>query len=356
MGMTADDRSKMSDPVDVRTRPLFVLPDKRLVLVDISNGLDALWDAFERLAKADQATFDDYQRRKAEWLEGRVIGHLTKLFPSHTVYGNLTYPDPDKPEGSTAELDAAVLWGPFLVLVEAKAKQFRLESQLGDIGRLRTDIKANVEDAFDQARRAARYVNDSPTPIFTETSSGRKMEVQKDHLRRTYLLTVSQHLLAGLATKLSLFENLGLFRDHEYPLSISIADLETVAQFCDGPEVFLHYVERRLSTQKESLDIQADELDLFGAYLQTRLQPSRLWDRGERSPNAIWLAGFSAQFDDWYSYKRGDLSTSPAISLEVPKEIKDILSQLRKRNDDAARLISFRLAGFFRPGVAAFRK
>ena len=61
IGMTNEDRSRMSAPVDVRRRPLFVLPDNRVILVDISNGLDALWEAFEQVAKADQA-FVDVQR------------------------------------------------------------------------------------------------------------------------------------------------------------------------------------------------------------------------------------------------------------------------------------------------------
>jgi hypothetical protein len=344
ISMTIEDRPRMSAAVDVRQRPLFVLPDRRVILVDISNGLDALWEAFEQVAKADQAFFDQrYQPRKASWLEDKVTACLSSIFPSHAIYRNLTYPDPDKTDGSTTELDAAVLWGPFLVLVESKAKQFRLESQLGDIGRLRSDIRANVEDAFEQARRASKYVRDTVAPVFIEPSSGRQLSVQKDHIRRIYLITVSQHLLAGLATRLAMFQSLGLFKDGEYPLSVSVADLETVTQFCDGPDVFLHYVEKRLSTQKESLDIQADELDLLGAYLQTRLQPTRLWDRDGEKPTMVLLAGYSAQFDDWYSYKRGDLSTPPKIGLEIPDEIKRILAALRKRNDDAARWIAFAL-------------
>ena len=346
IGMTTTNRATMSSPVDVRERPLFVLQDKRVVLVDISHGLDTLWDAFEGIAKTDQVFFERYQKRKAEWLEDRVIAHLSKVFPSHCIYQNLTYPDPDKHDGSSTELDAAVLWGPFLVLVEAKASQFRLQSQLKDIGKLWLDLKANITDAFQQARRAAKYIDSEAIPTFTESSSGRRLEVKKDRLCRTYLITVSLHHLAGLATKLSLLENLGLFGDHEYPLSISIADLDTVVQFCDGPDVFLHYIEKRLATQKESLDIQADELDLLGAYLQTRLQPTRLWDRDGVRPHGVWLVGYSAQFDDWYRYKRGDLSTTPEISLKIPSAIKDILGQLRKLNDDRARWIAFSLLDY----------
>lgn len=228
-------------------------------------------------------------------------------------------------------------------MFEAKAKQFRLESQLGDIGRLRSDIKANVEDAFDQARRAAKYIDQTNKPEFVEPSTGRRLIISKDKIHRMYLVTVSQHLLAGLATRLSMFKDLGLFRSEEYPFSISIADLETVTNFCDGPDVLLHYVEKRLATQRESLEILADELDFFGAYLQTRLQPARLWDREGVKPTGVWLHGFSAQFDDWVAYKRGDLSTPPNIELEIPIEIKQVLGELRKRGDYASRWISFAL-------------
>lgn len=344
IGMTVDNRKSMSEPVDVRRTPLFVLLDNRTILVDISNALDALWESFEQVAKTDQGFFSrQYQRERAKWLQQKTVNSLSCLFPSQNIYQNLTYPDPDKNDGSTAELDVAVHWDPFLILVESKARQFRLESQLGDVGRLRSDIKANVEDAFNQAKRAVKYIDQTPKPEFTEPSSGRQLKISKGNIRRIYLVTVSQHLLAGLATRLSMFKNLGLFKSDEYPFSISIADLETVTHFCDGPDVFLHYIEKRLATQRESLEILADELDFFGAYLTTRLQPVRLWDREGVKPTFVSLHGFSAQFDDYVAYKRGDLSTPPSIELEIPIEIKEILGELRKRDDYASRWIAFAL-------------
>ena len=343
VGMTTQARIAMPSPVDVRQRPLFVLPDNRIILVDISNAMDALWEAFEAISRTDQAFYQNYQKHRADWLESSVFDSLSNIFPSDSVYQDLRYPDPDKDDGSEAQLDAAVLWGPFVILVEAKATQFRLASQLGDIGRLRTDIKANVEDAFGQATRAAKYIDSSASPVFEERASGRTLNVQKDQVMRTFLVTVTLHHLAGLANRLSMLQDLGLFDDGQYPFSISVADLETVAQFCDGPDVFLHYVEKRLATQNEKIGIQADELDLFGAYLQTRLQPSRLWEREGINPTAIMLTGYSQQFDDWASFQRGDRTNSPAINLEIPGEIKAILAELRKRDDHASRWIAFAL-------------
>jgi len=193
---------------------------------------------------------------------------------------------------------------------------------------LKANTTPNIEDAFGQARRAARFIDETESPVFEESASGRQLNVPKDQITRTFLITVSLHHLAGLANRLSSLKNLGLFRDGQYPFSISVSDLETVAQFCDGPDVFLHYVERRLAIQRDHVDILADELDLFGAYLQTRLQPARLWDRDGVSPTTILLTGYSQKFDDWASFQRGDRKDPPEISLEVPEETKQILAAI----------------------------
>lgn len=345
IGLTTENCKDIVRPIEVRQRPLFVLPDNRVVLADISNALDALWERFEQTAKADQSFYDKrYQKKKAEWLEEKVLESLSRIFPPKHIYRKLSYPDPDKKDGSTAELDIAVYWRPFLILVEAKARQFRMESQLGDLGRLRTDIKANVEDAFQQARRAVRYINRVESPEFTEVFSEKKLSFQRNSIRRIYLFTVSQHHLAGIVNKLATFEHMGLFEDGEYPLSICIADLELISEFCDGPDVFLHYIEKRLEIQRESIHIRADEIDFFGAYLQTRLQAERLWYKNGKAVDWVSLIGWQLQFDQWMEYKRGERKTPPSIKLKVPDEIEKVLLELRRRSDDdGARWIAFAL-------------
>lgn len=49
--------------------------------------------------------------------------------------------------------------GPFLIVMEAKVKQFRFESVSGHAGKLHTDINKNLEDAYQQVLRAIPYVN-----------------------------------------------------------------------------------------------------------------------------------------------------------------------------------------------------
>lgn len=345
IGITPESRKSLQDPVEMRRRPLYVLPGNRLLLCDISNAVDQIWQAFEDIARQDQLFYSGpYSQHRGQWLENRMAALVQRVFPSATIYRKLTYPDPDRGQNAIAELDVAIDWPPFLVVMEAKAAQFRFTSQLGDLGRLRSDLKANVADAFEQARRAARYIQSVPEAIFTE-STGRTLSVRREKIRRTYLTTVSLHHLAGIATRLASIQGLGLFGDGEYPWAISVADLDLVTQFSPGPDVFLHYVERRLVLQKEAISILADEIDLFGAYLKTRLQATRIWERkGMERPDGVWLAGFQEPFDAVMAHRSGALSNAPEIRLEVPQEVEEILQELRRRETDKeARWIAFSL-------------
>lgn len=358
IGLTQEVRQQMTETIEVQQRPLFVFPDSRLFLADISNAFDVLYDRFEKIAKSERRFYDSrYQRKKAKWLEGKVSEYLKRIFPPNHVFQNLSYPDPDKEDGSTTELDAAVHWGPFLVLVEAKAKQFRLESQLGDVGRLVTDIKANVEDAFEQARRATRYIDKTENPEFTVTSTGEKIVLNRANLFRIYLITVSQHHLAEIATRLADMQDFGLFKDNQYPLSLCVADLDTISQFCEGPDVFLHYVERRLDIQSGSVELISPELGTFGAYLDTRLHPEKVFEQDGDPINAINLGGFQDRFDKWMHYNRGDLDEPPDIRLRLPDQISSILQELRRRTeDDGARLLAFSLLGMSEIGLESLNQ
>lgn len=344
IGMTIDKGKGLNEIIEVRQSPLYVLPDQRVIVVDLPNALDALWEAFDSVARTDNTFWDGkYAARKGDWLEDKTVEHLERIFPKSNIFKSLSYPDLSKAGKATAELDIAIEWGPFLLLIEAKAKQFRMESQLGDIGRLRTDIKKNVEDAFEQARRATDYIENTNSPEFIEKSTGRILKIDKSKIKRTFLLTISLHNLSGLATTLAVFQDIGLFRDSEYPFSVSIADLEFIAEFCDGPDVFLNYIERRLEVQKLDIAFWGDELDLLSAYLTTRLQKKRLWERDDEKFSAFILTGWSGVFDSWVWYKQGIISEKPDISLDIPQEIKEILELLRSKDDDQSKWIAFNL-------------
>lgn len=295
-----------------------------------------------------------FKKRKADWLEAKTVEYLSRVFGEENVYRGLAYPDPDKSDPkATTELDAAVHWGPFLVLVESKARQFRLEGQLGDIGRLRADLKANVEHAFEQAIRVRRYLESVEEACFREKKGGRVLRVQSGQLRRIYLVPVSLHLLGTAINRLANLKALGMFKTGDYPWAVSLADLDIITRFVEGPDVFLHYLERRRDVELSDMFPFSDEIDLFGAYLKTRLHPSAFREKG-KAPDYVILSGWQVQFDEWMEFQRGMREEPPEIRLEVPETMCAILQELRsRRDDDGARWIAFALLGLSHPQLVA---
>jgi hypothetical protein len=357
IGLTREARERMQAPVEVRNRPLYVLPDGHVLLVDLSNALDALWEALDAAARRDKPFYDTrYQRHAAHWLEVRLGEHLRCLFPNGEVYRTLDYPDPERGPGATAELDAAVVWGPFLLLVEAKAKQFRLAGQLGDVVRLRTDLRRNVQDAFAQTLRAEKYLESAGRPVFRERETGRSLMLHKARLRRVYLLTVPLHGCATLTTRLAALKPLGLFEGDEYPFALSEGELEILAKLCPGPEVFLHYVEKRIALHRVAPHVSADEVDLLGLYLDTRFVSGQLWDNPDHRMTWFSLDGYSDRIDRWARHHWGGVGEPPEIQLAVPAIIRDVLARLRVWPGDEARWIAFCLLDMSPPALQALAR
>lgn len=354
IGLTTEKRTKITNQIEIRNQPLYVLPDGRVLLIDISNAFDVLWETYDKIARQNQNFYDKrYQKHAAKWLEDRVAGYLNHLFPDGQVYRTLDYPDPNNIAGGTAELDAAVVWGPFLLLVEVKAKQFRLEGQLGDIGRLRTDLKQNIEDAFNQALRARKYIESVKQPVLKERGTNRELRLDKDKFHRIYHLTVSLHGFATLTTRLMALTPLGLFKGNEYPFAISESDLEIVSEIFPGPEVFLHYIEKRIELHQVSPEVSADEIDLIGAYLDTRFVNGQLWDNSNNSFNMFALDGYSDEIDRWARYHWVGTEKLPKVCLAVPEAIMTLLSYLRLQPQDDARWIAFCILDLPSPALNA---
>jgi len=322
---------------EIQRYPLYVLTSGKVLLSDWSNCLDVLWDKFEEVIKGDNNYYPRYQKYLATWLENKAHDYFKRIFPAEAIYKTLDYPNPDK--AGTTELDLAIKWGPFLLLIEAKAKQFRFESVRGDVGRLRTDVSKNIEEAYTQATRAIRYIHSVDKAEFIERDSGRKLSVDKNNIQKIYPISLSLHNFAGIATQLKETQELGLFKEGNFPFSICIADLDLITKTEITPVVLIHYMEKRLSLLNESQSIKVtcdDEIDLFEYYLKSRLNFKGMF-QGE-----FTISG-SEKFELLAAYERGENPVKPNMSLSVPPLISELLQQLCARNDDEAKLVAIKL-------------
>jgi len=359
IGLTPETRKKIEKPRDVQNRPVYYLSDDRLLFFDRASVYDSLFEAFDQLTRADQKFRDSkYIPHLAKWVETEVSKYLSRIFPAEYVFTSVTYPDPDTKGGET-ELDTAVLWPPFLLLGEVKGKQFRPRSRTGDPARLRDDLRANIEDAFTQATRATRFIESADMVKFKEKATGRILAIRRRDLQRVFPISITLHHFAGLTTQLAWLKNIGLFKDSAYPWSVSLGDLDIITRFADTPDVFLHYIQRRFDLQRSEKNIMADELDLFGTYLDSRLHPSQFWDsttEDGRAPTLFMISGGSERFDEWHEAELGRREKHPDIKLDFPPRLTEVLRELRIRKDDASRWIAFALLDLSPGAVSAIER
>jgi hypothetical protein len=343
IGLTSAVRVGIDSEVEMRTRPLLVLGGERVVLLDWANALETLWLAYETIARTDPAAYEDHQRRRGRALEEQVRDALLRLFPRTSVFHDMTYPDPVRGPGATAQLDLLVAWHPFIILVEAKAGQFRFEGRLGETALLKSDLERTIGSGASQLSRALAYINSTNRPEFREVKTGRTCILDMGQVCRSYSLLVTQQELE-LAARADAVRDLGLLPGTPVPITLAAANLDTITRFCAGPEVFVHYLERRGAVQQSPHEIAADEMNLFGAYLDDRLT---LFDElatavGENPVTFVWTA-LSQRFDSESMHRLAGAPAGESIRLKLPPGIEELLADLRFAGDVGSRRIAFEL-------------
>ena len=348
-GLSPETLPSVSRAVDLQDRPVIVLDSDRAFVSHGVTVFDAVFNYFDSLARANDSLRDNYARQVSGWMEEESANYIKRLFPEAHVIINACYPDPDHPGGET-EADVVVTWGPFLVVAESKGRKIDQNAFRGGERMLKNAIGRNIEDAFSQTQRLVRALEANPTLALKEKGTGRTVVVNGKHLRRVMPISVTLQHLAGIPTQLAVTRRLGLFKEDTYPWSVSIDDLDVITRFSGSPDVFLHYIERRIAHQKLDIEMRGDELDIFGHYLDNRLHPDvyeeREEMRSEPEHKVIAFHGGEERFEpiyvaEWY----GTEPPKESVELDVPGEVRAVLEELRKRTDYGARWISFALLG-----------
>lgn len=349
VGLTAEKVESVACVVDIQDRPVFFIDSDRAFFAHAGAVLDAAFSNFDDYLRSDPAQRDRYGRVIADWMESEIEKYLRRMFPASRVIRSACFSDPDNP-GGEAEADLLVVWGPIIVVIEAKGKRVPKQALRGSRHKLRQTIQKNIQDAFYQARRVARVLERDGQTKFKEKATGRVTLVRNADIRRLMPISVTLQHLSGISTQLAVTQRLGLFRGNAYPWSVSIDDLDVITRFAGSPDVFLHYLERRISHQSKGVRLRGDELDIFRQYFDNRLDPGIYEERGDfaANPGSAMLAftGGSEDFDESMEQEDGEENgTTTPPELRVPAEIKAVLDELRGRYEDGARWVAFSLLG-----------
>lgn len=225
LGLTPANHQNATSPVEIQDRPLFLVRPERAFAAQGTALFDAIFHFYDQFVRSESNLVASYVQHNADWMEERIAEFLSRIFPAECVVANACYPNPDRP-GDEAEADVIVLWGPILIIAEAKGALVNQSGFRGSPKELRKALKKNVQDGFAQAERVIRALEKGDELKFKEKSTGRIVKVRKEELHRVMPVSVTLQHLMGISTQLAVTQRLGLFKGGAYPWSVCMDDLD----------------------------------------------------------------------------------------------------------------------------------
>ncbi len=286
-----------------------------------------------------------FEKTRGEFVEREVAQYMTRVFPGQMILVNPSYPNGDE------LADVAVLHDGKILIFQCKAKGLTRASKIGaDFGKLRADVQAAIRYAFDQAVRARSFIRSSQNPALM--AGGITWRIDGNAITDIYLINVTLMPLQTFATRFENIEDaLGLFPEREYPLSMSLGDLDIVTELLNSPAALLHYINRRLAIEKTAFDVSADEIDLLGFYLTQGMY----FTSNEFSDiSDLALSGFSDEIDAYVHQKYAEHKEAVRPAAPLPDGFAELVAGIESlsnmyRTDCAIGLLD--LGG---PGRAKF--
>jgi hypothetical protein len=244
----------------------------------------------------------DFTEARAKALDRLAVKYLGAMLPASVAYTNLFY------EGT--ELDGLVLFEDIAFVVEGKGTALSVQAQRGDVERLKRDIGKAVEDAWTQGARAREFILRDSDTIFRD-EHGVEITIPAGSVREVIIVNPTLHDLGGHAPQLGRLRALGLFPEGEVPWSVYINDLRVIAETCENPGIFLHYLEWRNRLPLGERVTVTDEIDLWGSYFWCE----RFGMLAEADGKVI-VGNASTDFDNYYN---GLLGHGPKV--EAPGKL-----------------------------------
>lgn len=257
----------------LRAHPL-VSRDNLVMTVHPALIPDAVKSGLEGALK-DSSYWETYADRRGKYLEGRVADVFSRLVPGIYEYHGIEYFVPaneSEAAGDPTRYTKLVEGDHLLVLhdvafiVEDKAIPLSDRSRTGELNPLRRNLAAAITKGSEQAgRMKQRIMSDHGLRLRDGTW------LDLSDIREVHAVVTSLDDMPAIATATAKLVGAGLLPPDNIPWTVSLNDLELIAQLVDRPAEFLLYVRRRTDPRATEMFMAVDELDLFLFFFRTGL-------------------------------------------------------------------------------------
>lgn len=339
----------------LRARPLIVCANDRVVLPHPALHVTAVRENLEEHLKTS-TSWSKYAKHRGDLLEVRTRTALARVLPGAHFRDAFEYyvpaneseaagADPSK-YTKRVEGDHLVILDDVAIIVEDKAVALSALSRGGKRARIRTDLTGIITKAAEQAGRMRDAIN---------RDGGLRIEsegwVDLSHIREIHTVAVSLDDLSTVMTATAELVRAGLLSVDNIPWTVSLHDLELIAELVARPAEFLLYLRRRRTPDVTVMFNAADELDLFLYFFEAGLwvepdpaqvrvafpflpEPSTSELRRYRAQKPVVLTSRTDALDRWFHASRhsdADITPVPKPTMAL-SPVATLIDELQSRN------------------------
>lgn len=231
-------------------------------------------------------------RNRGKFLEYQVTKMARQVFGDDRVFANAIF---KRPDGSiAAEADVLVVYGEFILVLQAKSKRLTLEARAGVTQKLREDFRSSVQTAYNQAIK-----------FIDLTISGNECEVSAK-LRRSFRSLSRAYPIVVLSDHFPSLTILTrhLVQEHKDwpPIIVDLFFLDVLCQLLHHPVDIIYYLRQRARFFNQ---IWTDsEFNLLGFHMRQKLYV------GEDIDFMMVDRDFGAELSDYFVAKEAGAATS----------------------------------------------
>lgn len=289
---------------------VYICPAPTDIISSLPTFIEHLLEG-DKLANPPTRSWDRFQKAKAGFVEDKAEEYFLRLFPRVAVYKNVLY----EFNGNIEEADLLIPYDNKLIVVQAKSGSLNSAAKRGADRAFKNVVKKLIEDAYNQGVKVRDYLHYNPGGVF-KLKKNKEVAFSRNPISgeatEYIFINLTLEPLAMLSSRIKDLRSLGFFKSNEYPVSMSIYDLDTITSILpDSPSIFIHYIKNRIVSQEEGLFAFQDELTPFSWYLEygSLNRP----DTVEPEVNFISLdSDYLNKFDDYY-LRNGE---KPVIALD----------------------------------------
>ena len=267
-------RSFLAGDNPFRMSPVLRTSTSRAMLMHPALTQGAIRERLE-VALHSSSDWERYQVHRGSILEDRTRRAFDRLVSPTRAWHSILYYVPateaEEESGPSSytkrvEGDHLIILDDVALIVEDKAVAMSPRARSGSGPRLRKDLTGIITKAAQQADRLLRRISlDGGIRIHGEGW------VSLSHVREFHTIAVSLDDLSSTSTATAELVRAGIISTESIPWTVSIHDLDLIAEITAHPAEFLLYLRRRRHPLATVLFTAPDELDLFLYFLEAGL-------------------------------------------------------------------------------------